>query len=830
MKIRTGFILLTICIVATFVVLITPFGIFKDTEIVSSPHQDYQSSNIVAIEQSIMQEFIPESEHLKAIQVMVDALGQNTGLFYFKLYDKDLNVIFETAERLRREDNQDCLFYRFPIDMELKMGMPYYYTLEYKDASFAVCYNNNAGLNHNGRLYYALNEIPNGSIISIYEYSKDYTISSAGIIVAIFAAIVTLIMSAFGIFLKVKNKIFKINFYDLFRVFLGFWTICLSAFCIYQVIFQRAISTEVVDIVVVTTGIIVCTLAILLSVYFFTWNDLKNSLLYMKNNIDYLLQSVFWGLSILACVKFVNAGSNYAQDLATKEMCIWLAAVMLVPYIIEIFKNKIVLFLTIIYFIASGMLTYFYIQPFRGTGEPYETTIRLLLMLIVWIYLLIRIVVQLIIKRPNVSWLYVGILVTFFICLLVFRHENIWEIAVVIPFGTLYLWNIMYTKQEYFLKTIGNGVILSYLIVSADALLHRPFHYYIYIRYSGVFTTVTVTSVYLALVFAVITAKLLAKYSKESSKLKNYWIEILLFGSVCAYQFLTLSRTGMMTCAGVYIIAIIIYETTVKGYRVVKLIQILVISCISIALSLPAIFTACRVIPALVDRPHIYEIEYFLDSIKQGEPIDSARYITVERFLGLSSERILGRTIAEDTIDNVEVPIINQENTLSESATASAVNTLSNNEARNDSEYGIDSPNNVNTYSNGRIDIFKNYIRHLNFSGHPAVGLTLEDGSTIIHAHNSFIQMAYDCGIPTGIIFIFLYIMFGFRTIKYYFCRYKSNQFALMPMLIFAAFGIASMVEYVFRPTIPLGFVFLAMFAPLLTQFEHHDKNTKRKV
>ena len=72
--------------------------------------------------------------------------------------------------------------------------------------------------------------------------------------------------------------------------------------------------------------------------------------------------------------------------------------------------------------------------------------------------------------------------------------------------------------------------------------------------------------------------------------------------------------------------------------------------------------------------------------------------------------------------------------------------------------------------------------------------------------------------------------MFGFRTIKYYFCRYKSNQFAMMPMLIFAAFGIASMVEYVFRPTIPLGFVFLAMFAPLLTQFEHHDKNTKRKV
>ena len=45
----------------------------------------------------------------------------------------------------------------------------------------------------------------------------------------------------------------------------------------------------------------------------------------------------------------------------------------------------------------------------------------------------------------------------------------------------------------------------------------------------------------------------------------------------------------------------------------------------------------------------------------------------------------------------------------------------------------------------------------------------------------------------------------------------------MLPVIIFAAFGISSMVEYVFRPTIPLGFVFLLMIAPLIVRLDKCD-------
>ncbi|MDD3206312.1 MAG: hypothetical protein PHS74_11370, partial [Lachnospiraceae bacterium] len=119
-------------------------------------------------------------------------------------------------------------------------------------------------------------------------------------------------------------------------------------------------------------------------------------------------------------------------------------------------------------------------------------------------------------------------------------------------------------------------------------------------------------------------------------------------------------------------------------------------------------------------------------------------------------------------------------------------------------------------YSNGRLDIYKKYLSNLNLTGHATIGLPQEDGTIVVHAHNSFIQMAYDCGIITGIVFFVLYIVFGFRSVWYYQRRKDIDKYAMLPVIIFAAFGISSMVEYVFRPTIPLGFVFLLMLAPLI--------------
>ena len=55
--------------------------------------------------------------------------------------------------------------------------------------------------------------------------------------------------------------------------------------------------------------------------------------------------------------------------------------------------------------------------------------------------------------------------------------------------------------------------------------------------------------------------------------------------------------------------------------------------------------------------------------------------------------------------------------------------------------------------SNGRFEIFLAYLERLNLAGHDK--MTIE-GTDYAHAHNSYIQVAYDFGIIDGIIFLIL--------------------------------------------------------------------------
>ena len=834
---KKGMVLLLGLLSMTMILLIWPGQVIKDQITVKSPDESYDTTEIIEAQKPVMQEFIPSHSYINSVYVMINSLNQDMGLFSFKLYDKELNLLFETIQRLRTEKDQSCLYYQFPIQQAVVQGAPYYYTLEYKDSSFEVCYLQETNLNDNGKLYYALEEIPGTSAVTQYDYREDF--STLDILLRIFFILVLngLLIIAICFFIRKKKVQIDISIYNLARCYLAGCSFLFTLFAGHQIAVKKIFGTELVDLFAMLFGIAVITGSVLYTLWLLDESRIRIVIKTLLNKNSVYLQSVFFCMAILACISFVNAGSNYAQGLATREMAIWLAASMLVPYILSLGKNKILLSMTSLYAVAGITVGYLYLTPFFAKGEIYETNLRSVVLVILWIYFLVRLLAELILKRMQLSWTYMCIMGAFFVCLIVFRQTNLWELAVVIPFGSFYLWNALQKRSDQVLHAVANGVILSFLVVTIDALLHRPFHYYIYIRYSGVFTTVTVTSVYLALVFAVITVRLFAAYERGNGKISKCWIEIILLGTASAYQFLTLSRTGMMTCAGVYLVACVLYSVVQKKGRLLPVLKLTTIVIATVIVFLPTTFAITRMIPALSNDPTIYEMEVFQDSIKIGEATNSARYITIERFMGLSSERILGKTednnqetsMAESEVETKEevIEVASEEVKVDEAATqeTQTEESLNSEQATSVSVgYGSVVPED---YSNGRIDIFKQYLKHLTIEGHPAVGLTIEDGSTIIHAHNSFLQMAYDGGILTGFIFLVLYVMLGIRTIKYYVCRYKRDDYAFMPVLVFAAFGIASMVEYVFRPTIPLGFVFLAVIAPLLINFEHKPDSNK---
>ncbi len=134
-------------------------------------------------------------------------------------------------------------------------------------------------------------------------------------------------------------------------------------------------------------------------------------------------------------------------------------------------------------------------------------------------------------------------------------------------------------------------------------------------------------------------------------------------------------------------------------------------------------------------------------------------------------------------------------------------------------------------YANGRMDIFRAYLEQLNLTGHDDMGAIMPDGTLSVHAHNIYLQVAYDHGIVVGALFLLVGAAAFVQGCIYY--RRKKDRVpdAALPAAAIAAFAMAGLVEWIFHLCHPAGFVLMLVLAPLL--FDMGDKkdkaNEKRK-
>ena len=119
--------------------------------------------------------------------------------------------------------------------------------------------------------------------------------------------------------------------------------------------------------------------------------------------------------------------------------------------------------------------------------------------------------------------------------------------------------------------------------------------------------------------------------------------------------------------------------------------------------------------------------------------------------------------------------------------------------------------------SNGRFELFEIYTSHLNMTGHDSMLVEdVDKNITLYHAHNSYMQVAHDHGIPTGIVFIFTVVLGVVQSILYYKKNCRQTDFAMFPLVVTIAFLIAGVTEWIFHPSIPIGFAFLIALTPLV--------------
>ena len=219
------------------------------------------------------------------------------------------------------------------------------------------------------------------------------------------------------------------------------------------------------------------------------------------------------------------------------------------------------------------------------------------------------------------------------------------------------------------------------------------------------------------------------------------------------------------------------------------------ILCITALLSFPFAYSTLRIVPAIVNDPIRYDLEPQDSSfmIYDGDPVDSDKYMSIRRFFDVFLSRFDNGEARELQIqqnDNALLAYIGKDRlpiTVSDS----------------EDKYVLESTSDI---SNGRFEIFMAYLERMNLMGHDKMMI---EGRDYAHAHNSYIQVAYDFGLIAGGVFLVLCLYTLIQAIVV-FKKYGNKQDVfLVPFAMIVSFGIMSITEWAFHPCIPTGFCYI---------------------
>ncbi len=479
---------------------------------------------------------------------------------------------------------------------------------------------------------------------------------------------------------------------------------------------------------------------------------------------------------------------------------------------------------------------------------------------------------------------YLLFLTVLFLFLVILRNTRWWTVVFVLSFTLFYIRFYHWKGRRGWLTTLCRGICLQFICMVLYCMLHRYFMSFLYTRYSMDFHTVTITAVYLTMVEAAALVLFLGKWQQTmgcsfKERLAILWKEALLLGVASSYLLMTMSRTGVMAVAAVALVLLAAVLILQRKARV--LVSVAAMIGVTI-LTFPVIFTGQRILPVVVGEPKLFEIESYPDEVMRGTHWDSMYYICLERFsqvfgakmcglpegsydfYGNSTEEESTASAAEQEVTAVtavqDADVRDLEKEANDNERASAAGTLTiraqrtvasageeaaevvakdtvsteSNAAEENTAAADDSTaenQNAETsdqqdegdYTNGRLSIYRSYLEQMNLWGHDGMGAVLEDGSIAMHAHNVFLQVAFDHGIIAGIWFaLFLLLTFLQACLYYKRCLRSGRlseaekQSALLPLAAVTAFGAAGMVEWVFTLCNPMTIFLFYAIAPLL--------------
>ncbi len=534
------------------------------------------------------------------------------------------------------------------------------------------------------------------------------------------------------------------------------------------------------------------------------------------------LQVMSFGLAVHSLCQYVNACNDYTHITNTRWMLIFFGIALL---LIQTEKELCNIF-SYIWLALSLIGSVLYCIIVGGDSETGYVAKLTAAVVVVWGLVLINVLLHL--KKniwTNISKPIFVIWCIYSILMIYWRWNKTWVYVAILPFAVVLLYNLSASARNRLLKNLVKGIYVSFVIYLIISLLHRPYIAWYGYRYSGMFHTVACTGMYLGLVAATALGRVYGVWKTGERLFVKAWKDIFWFAISTGCILLTMSRTAMLTLAVnfamVFLLAAFVYKKHIKW-----LVKELGILLAAVCLCFPFIFSMTRMVPAVVNDPIYYEIENIrMDfNVQKGDAIDNTdKYMSINRYLAVMLGRfqIASIQMVEDSAKTEDDVVINiQESVTDEYADEKEIMSEQETEQAQIS-YVVEVDEDI---TSGRSEIYEAYWNALDWEGHEIMTLTMSSGNEVFHAHNSYLQVAYDFGILAGIAFLVLCALTLWRAVLYVYKYGKRYSVYMVIYSLVITFGVMSVTEWAYHPCLPSGFLFLFIQILLMQNFVVKNK------
>ena len=869
--IEVTILLLTLICIMT----IWPLRIFADTFEYSAGGNLLEETVTVNLENNAVQKFVTRFDRLRSVDVYVSEMlnGRYISVAVRNENNEELvKVPVDTA------DYQLPAYVNVPMEIDVEPGKEYYLLFESCRSKYMLSLEDiPENPEYVGSLYSRWAEIPGRHAACYYNYkvpmSRSRSLKCIGIIAAIAFA---LILAETIYFRKKPEKNTLLTIGKLIKYVANPLNAIVFLTLMIMVFPLKLFDARATDIIFYEIGLIICAG---IGFYAINHNVVKQNVgISFWQSIDnadrprdcLMMFSIAMSLWYASC--YMNDLYDIYHTLSERRMVIWLIITMLLTFTFrEAFNIPNLVWLAAS--LVAG-IRYYDVHRLAETEKEYDLHNMALKYGIIIVILggfvvisLVRRAIALIRKkalriigheedRTTIS-AFAILLLVFMAALIIFRNTRWWGVALSVVFVCLYLRIAGWKGRKNWYKVLAGGLMVNFLLSLVFSLLHRYFAGFVSGRFAFIFHTVTVTAEYLSLMAAVATVMLVAKIVAIPRKMgivvlfKSAWKEIVLFGWIISYAIFTVSRTAILAIA-VTVIAVLLVTVSVHKKQFIRIVALMAAAAI---ICFPGAFTLQRLIPAIVAKPTFYVIDDTDVLVRGGADWDNTNFMCVERFAGLFAEKILGVSLGDynypidvNNYDSEGNPIydnygFNGDKSFEfEEQNSGSSQDTPDDQGRNDEgvtapadrllvaipgteaerhiiseEMGgyVDTTDRLDMLSNGRITIFKSYAKELNLTGHDEMGALLPNGEIAVHAHNTYMQVAYDNGVPVGILFIVVLITAAVLGVSIYKKNHSTNPILLLIFAVIMAFAFAGISEWVFQLCNPMTVALMLAFAGL---------------